>query len=62
MGVTGVHRHLDTRTLEVMTMNSWDNEFRISRSQILSWLSLHEDRLAAKALSLSVEPDHEAGA
>lgn len=40
---------------------TWGDEFRISRNQILAWLSQHQHQLAAAALGLPAEPDPEAG-
>jgi hypothetical protein len=56
------YRRLPYQAFKWEHVATWGNEFRISRSQILSWLSQHEHRLAAKALDLSPEPDREAGA
>ncbi len=55
-------RQLPYQAFKWEHVTTWGNEFRISRNQILSWLSQHEHRLAAQALGLSAEPDPEAGA
>ena len=55
------YRRLPYQAFKWDHVANWGNEFQISRTQILTWLSQHEQRQAAKALGLSEEPHREAG-
>ncbi len=57
----GGYRQLPYQAFKWEHVATWGGEFRITRTQILTWLSQHQHQLAAKALGLSPEPDPEAG-
>jgi hypothetical protein len=57
----GGFRQLPYQAFKQSHVATWGEEFRISRAQILAWLSEHQHQLAANALGLPLEPAPEAG-